>query len=256
MRNEAALKLVRNTVCSRCNNRGLNEACPKCGKIKNSLLTTNSEEEVRLLNKKSDFALIPEFYRTREFRESTFWEYHTEPAVSSSNYYDSPATYVRNVLEFQETFKKGLPTNRSHLIFSPTTYGKWILTYSCMQYALKYDFSVAPLLDTLEWARLLISGSTNSDFKLMGRLSYDSLIDKQIMFVKVTNTYMYSDSHQVIRELLSIRSRLGLNTHFVSSVTPKNLGLDDSTGNYDRMIKMNGPDNDPKKYLRFIGYRG
>lgn len=206
------------SVCISCGDYGKDGGCPKCGKDSSTPIDLGTISNVDKFINKCEFSLIPEKYIGIEWQRE-FLESDHDDLCSNISF----RRFLDFCTKFHESFKLGIPTNKSTYIFAPPRFGKEWLAFSCMQMALSKGLKVAPYLDTLDLKRLIILGGENPSYKLYGRIDYDKYIVSDVLFVSVTHTRYFKEAYGILVELMTKRSRLGLPTYVISEYSIEEL---------------------------------
>jgi hypothetical protein len=117
-------------TCTNCNNQGLPDGCPKCGKY--HFGTTVTEEEVKHV----DFTM-PAYYRKNQWTPTKIKASDNDGTTSVLVVVDKMITQVAS----------GKELNASYAILLPYGYGKKTAMFSIIQHYLKNKFTVAPVID-------------------------------------------------------------------------------------------------------------
>lgn len=223
--------------CGRCG--GINttkEICPECGR-----LPTTS-----IVGKSAFVPLdeIPKYYQGKVWDAKVFWRYHQELKSDMQ-----AQEFVSQLEKVYKLFASGKLPTRSAIISAPTTFSKLTWCYSCMQAALAFGYTVAPVLDTSELKRLVVL-STEKSYSY-NEMSLDEYLSKDIVFVSVTKTEQRKGSASIIVDLLDKRARLGKPTFFISRYSIYELSYWDRVGDFAQ-IKSDEDSGDPLKIPAII----
>lgn len=210
---------VEELICYKCGDLGLPGGCPKCHKDSNKIVVPKKKEEKFIRD--ITFKQVPSEYVGTVWNSSILLTNHPE-LDSNMNFKD----YVNQLEKLHEKFKLGLLPKCSAYISAPSKMSKTILAFSCMQFALKNGFSVAPLIDTIELQRLITLCGENPKWKLYNYIDYDSYITSDVLFFSVTKTERHTQAYRLVLEVLSRRSRLGLPTFIISKFSLKEIARD------------------------------
>jgi hypothetical protein len=234
--------------CFTCGGEGFpDKKCPSCGREPKKLnLSKLNEKEVVKFIEESKLVRIPEQYIGVEWSAEIFWRNHTEALTQEGIKDRLLADYVARLQKVHDIFAEGSLPRKGAIIIAPSTYSKMVWAYSCMQHALRNDYKVAPLLDTLEVHRLLAVGAENPKYKLYGEIDHDEYFMSDVVFVTVTKTEYKKTAYMVIQELFDRRSRKGLPTFVLSQVGIEVLGQWDRTGNFMKIKKVSRDENNMK----------
>lgn len=228
---------MKRVSCGRCG--GINntkEVCPECG------LAPNRQKSRMVTNVSLDE--IPNYYKGKVWSSKQFWRYHTDKV---DNYlYKDLITQMEKV---HNSFREGKLPTRSGIFTSPPGTSKLTWCYSCLQLALHYGMSVAPIMDTAELKRMLVM-STERSYNYSG-LTLDDFLRKDVVFISVTKTEQRRGSASVIVDLLDKRARLGKPTFFVSRYSIHELSYWDKSNDF-LQIKSNEDSGDPLKVPSII----
>lgn len=223
--------------CGRCG--GMNttsQKCPECGrspfKVERSTIAD------------IPFDAIPKYYRNKKWDKSVFWKFHDRDKNDKSI-----STFVNQSDKVHKIFEGGELPQKSAIFTAPAGFGKMTWCYSCMQLALKFGYSVAPILDTADLKRFLIL-SSEKVFNVQD-LSYDDYLNSDIIFVTVTKTEQRKNSASILVELLDKRARLGKPTIIVSRYSIYELSYWDKSNDF-LQIKSEFGDGDPLKVPAII----
>lgn len=204
--------------CYECGGYGKTGGCPKCGKDDSPTIDLEEVKQPEKFISKCEWNLIPQEYIGIEWQRQ-YLEVDHEAHLANPNF----RAFLDQCEKFHNVFKNGKLVNKSVLFFAPPVFGKDFLAFSCMQYADKAGFRVAPFLDTTDVKRLLILGGENPKYKILGRIDYDKYLTSEVVFVTVTKTPYIEEAYETILELLSKRSRLGLPTYILSEYSEEEL---------------------------------
>lgn len=234
--------------CFTCGGQGLKDKdCPECGKSLKPLLddVLPKNEDIQI----SADSNIPRSYMGIDWLQEMLLRDYTE-LDKDLNF----KRFVESLGKINNIFRTGMVPAKSFLIIAPPRFSKMIFAYSCMQYALAYGFSVAPILDTLEVKRLIALSAENPRYKLYDRISYDSYINSDVLFLTVTKTDYCIDSYSTILEILDKRTRLGKFTGIISRFDMKTMSRRDYNHHFDKILDYSGNNND-LKYPAIISYK-
>lgn len=222
-------------TCYKCGSQGIQGGCPVCGMDIVKELKTEKQKEIFV--NKTKYSMIPEeFVGTQWSKEILINAY---PQKEQDRLFHA---FANKLERLHDMFVEGTIPGKSVIIISPSKFSKNILAYSCMQNALRHNFSVAPILDTLELKRLLVLSSENPTYKLYNRIDYDRYMNSDVMFITVTKTEYYREALSVIEEILSRRSRMGLTTFVISKFSLRDISINCSDNNYYNLIDNYGND--------------
>lgn len=254
--------------CFTCGNKGLlNKVCPECGhpKVSDTLSRLDKINNFDDLGAKTtdsisdtdSFKLIPDCYDgvfwSRKKIENDYTEKLPEkfdiPNASNDRLF---VHFLDQLSKINNIFRQGGIPNKSVYIIAPPGYSKTIFAYSCMQYALANNYSVAPMIDTIELKRLLILAAENLNYKLYDKFSYDEYLTSEVVFITVTHTYYRYDAYSVLEEIINRRSRLGLSTFIISRYSLNTLYKWDKFNTLDSLKNSNS--KDCRKYPAVVMY--
>ena len=191
-------------ICGRCGGVNTsNKICLECGctPCKNSMVS--GEQDVSAIVPKLEELRIPKSYLGKSWNMGMFWSSHAaKQSDKLVHIFANQMDKVHNIFA-----GGGLP-QKSALFIAPAGYSKMLWAYSCMQYAVTNQYSVAPMLDTLEIKRLLILSSERPTVRVMN-IDYDEYIESDVLFFTVTKTEQRKNSASIIAELLDKRARRG-----------------------------------------------
>lgn len=250
------------SYCFTCGNNGLlDRVCPECGHPRvgdtsAKLKKMSDPESIQFKTEdsvleKNGFKIIPDCY------DGVFWsrkKLENEHTDKLPEKFDIPNAsndrlfvhFLDQLTKLDNIFRQGGIPDKSVYIIAPSGYSKTIFAYSCMQYALANDYTVAPLIDTIELKRLLILSSENLNYKLYGKFLYDDYITNEVVFITVTHTYYRYDAYSALEELLNRRARLGLSTFILSRYSLETLYKWDKFNTLDSL--KNSDSKDFRKY--------
>lgn len=218
------------SVCHTCNNLGKEGGCPKCG------LTPRNEVGNRILKTEIPTDIIPKMY------QGVMWEkIENENLPLQFKQFDDALEKVYN------SFLQGKIPEYSMFISAPSKSGKNLFAYSCMQTSITNRFSVAPLLSTSDWRRLLKVSQINPFYKLYGRYQWDSLVTYDLVFLFVDHSDDRFDSIPIIKSILDARAAFNLSTFIISDYRLNDLVPKWNSDIYT-MIYNSNPKRDHKRY--------
>lgn len=204
--------------CPYCGNEGKEGGCEHCGRLKGKINLPSKQAEQTFVHN-AQWKLIPNEYIGVLWNKDALVNSHPERCTDGN--FSAFATLLNRVVK---TFRRGSVYPTSLFISAPSGFSKEIFAYTCMQYALKNEITVAPFLDSTSVERLLKMCARNPNYKIYNFIDYDSYITSMVCFVAITNLPEHSWSIDLIKELLDRRSRLGLPTYFISPYPLKELG--------------------------------
>ena len=216
--------------CLRCGGEGLPGGCPKCG-LDSEKITASTDIEKSEIVKKARWSMVPQEYIGTVWSKQMLIDNHPEFSTNLN------FTNYANLLDkLHSRFVSGLVPQVSAYICAKGKMSKLTWAYSCMQFAIKTGLTVAPLLDTIELKRLMTLAGDNPDFKLYGRVRYDSYVTSDVCFITVTKLEKFREAFAVINELIARRSRLGLPTFVISRYSLKQISEDCSDRDIDSIL--------------------
>lgn len=185
--------------CPVCHDEGIEGGCVRCGKEPRVVV------KERIGGQLYDSSVIPEHYQGK------MW---SAPNSEDKELY---IDFDTKLTKIHDNFMVGRFLNFSLFIATPPKYGKLDFAYSCMQTALSYGYSVAPLLSTSEWRRLYTVSKMNSKFKMYGKFTWDELILCDVLFLTVDHgdDDRYDDI-VLLKDIYDIRARRNLPTVVIS----------------------------------------
>lgn len=227
--------------CLECGGKGKKGGCPTCGKHLDISTMPVQEAEAKRNKyiKKCMYASIPNEYIGMNWDANFLIANHPDRA--------NDLTFTEGVKSmeiFHKKFIQGEVPKQSAIFMAPNKYGKSILAYSCMQHALKHNYTVAPMIDTLDLKRLMRLSSENPNYKLFNYIEYDNYITSQVVFISVTETDQFSSSMTEIWAILAKRSRLGLPTFIISKFDYRDMCQDCVDKDYHSLEDFDALDND------------
>lgn len=227
--------------------------CPLCGRQYKASPTINNIKLNTEVIEKAKGIDIPSQYQGHYWNvDRLIKEYHNlQGDLNFKRYY----TQLQKV---HEIFEKGLLPSKSMLAVAPPRMSKVTWAYSCMQQALAHNYSVNPLLDTVEVSRLIKLAGENVKYKLYDKISYDDFMMADVCFITVSKTESRFNAFSTILEVLDNRSRKGLATFIISRFDIAQLSRFDYLGHFKAIEDPNGRDNDLKypvlvQFRDFIG---
>lgn len=188
-----------NTRCHVCNNEGKLGGCPKCG------LTPRKVLNMRLTNMDTPTDIIPTVY------QGVIWEKPVDDKLPQQfKEFDNALEKVGN------QFLQGRIPQFSMFIAAPPKSGKNVFAYTCMQTSLAQKFTVAPLLSTSDWRRLLKVSQMNPFYKLYGKYQWDTLITMDVLFLFVDHSDDHRDDIPLLKSIMDARASFNLSTFILS----------------------------------------
>lgn len=216
--------------CFVCGNKGLEgKECPSCGRApKDSSLNFEFREDVTPFVKKIDAFGIPDTYRGVIWSADVLM--HDKPEFEDNYNFKH---FVEMLQKINGLFEQGVLSPKSAIIIAPAGFSKMIFAYSCMQRALDYGFSVAPLLDTVELKRLIYLSSENPNYRMYGSINYDKYVMSDVCFVTVTKAQQRSWAYEIIQEIIDKRARKGLSTFVISRFDLSEITAQDKSNSFE-----------------------
>lgn len=222
--------------------RFVDKPCPECNRQykKSSAVVMEVKPSTEFLNTLKDLA-IPDFYQNKVWNKERLKK-DNQDIIGDKSF----ERYVQQLDRIHSIFVDGRLPNKSAIIIAPPRMSKVTWAYSCMQQAVKHNYSVAWLLDTVELKRLLVLAGENPRYKLYDRVDYDSYLMSDVCFITVTKTEYRADSYSTILEIIDRRARKGLSTFIISRFDLKQLSRRDYDKHFTAIKDFNGHDNDLK----------
>lgn len=185
--------------CHVCNNEGKEGGCPRCGK------TPRTVVNVKVMNLDVATDIIPNAYR------GIVWERPTDNKLPAQfKEVDTAMEKVSNM------FLQGRIPQFSMFVAAPPKTGKNVFAYSCMQTSLAQKFTVAPLLSTSDWRRLLKVSQMNPFYKLYGKYQWDQLVCLDVVFIFIDHSDDHRDDIPLLKSVMDARAAFGLSTFIIS----------------------------------------
>lgn len=238
-------------ICLECGGYGKEDpnGCPKCGVKSRNKIEVTQMKNPKVFIDKCEWNLIPEEYIGNEWDKNCLLVAH-DKHENNPNF----LKFLAMCEKFHTAFKNGKLVNKSIYFYAPPSFGKDFLAFSCMQYAERSGYKVAPFLDTIDVKRLLILGAENPKYKILGKIDYDKYLTSDVVFVSVTKTRYLSEAYETLLELLSKRSRLGLPTYILSEYSIEDLSkFSVNDFNKNKFLKVSVHVNE-LKYPAVIGF--
>lgn len=235
-------------ICEICGDYGQPDGCPKCGKDSTPSIDLAEFKKPEKFITRCEFKLIPHEYIGLKWDKNFLMVDHED--LENNN---SFLRFLDQCEKFHSIFENGQLVNKSFFIYSPSGFGKDVLAFSCMQFADKVGRTVAPFLDTTDVKRLLVLGAENPNYKVLGRIDYDSYLSSEVLFVTVTKTRYLKEAYITLVELMSKRSRLGLPTYVLSEYGIEDLTKDVEGPSKHAWLKPSVRINE-LKYPAIIGF--
>ena len=226
--------------------RYIEEPCPGCGRINGKLPNEKPSNEIPatydLPKNKLEATIVPKQYQGVVWKKERIVSEH--PDDIKNVFYQN---LINNMDRAHDIFIEGKVPYKSAVFTAPPGYSKMTWAYSCMQFAMQNNHTVAPLLDTQQLKRLLVGATEDPKFKLLGNIDYDEYITSEVLFVTVTKTDYRIDAHKVLSEILDIRVRLGLPTFIISRYPLKEIARRDWDNHFQSIVNDDITQN-PLKY--------
>lgn len=200
-------------ICYKCGGKGTLGGCPVCNKEKEKETIEFTENtDVEKVIKRARFLMIPENYLGLEWSKDTI---QSVKSIFKSNAYAN--AFFNSLEKIHNSYKNGMLYSKSVYLYSPPNSSKDIFVYSCMQFASKNGYSVAPYLDTVDAKRLVHLSAINPSYKLYNRYNYDHYINSDVMFLKVPSNEFLEYSYDTLKFIVEKRARIGLCTIMISN---------------------------------------
>lgn len=186
-------------ACHFCNDEGKAGGCPRCG------LTPRKSAGLKIMNLEIPTDIIPNVYQGR------MWERPVGDDIPLKfSQFDESLEKVYN------QFLSGKIPQFSMFIASPPKTGKNTFAYSCMQTAIAQKFTVAPLLSTGDWRRVLKVSQMNPFYKLYGKYQWDDLVSRDVVFLFVDYSDDHNDDIPLLKSILDARAAFDKPTFIIS----------------------------------------
>jgi ribosomal protein S27AE len=236
--------------CNRCGTgpqRG-DPPCPKCGRSFTELnLTAMSENQVEDFVNQMGRLRLSEEYIANPWNKDIFWRNTPKQGDLLLR------KYVDGLEKIHEEFRAGNLANKSTLVIAPLGYSKTTWAGSCMSFAYKNQYKVAPLLSTQELNRLVtISCYKDFSYKIDG-WSYEDYMMADVAFITVSKNQARYNAASIIMEVVSMRGTRGLETHILSEFSERDLSYWEKDRNFHYLVSKSRPNNS-KKFLDLIKY--
>lgn len=230
--------------CLQCRDRGMIGGCPACGAVVDNIVL-----EAPVVTEKIKANVdIPEFYKGNIWSKQTFLNSHKDSlAVSTLERYAELLTRIYNI------FSSGKIPGKSFMIYASNGMGKLTWAYSCMQEAIKYGYSVMPIIDNTQYKRLNIISSDRISSKYLKQFPYsiDEYNNADVVFISI-DPDNFQGSFRTVESLLSKRARLGKQTFILSRYSTAQMSTLDYDNTFDNTLAVQ-PGRDRNKYLEVIG---
>lgn len=187
-------------TCHMCNDQGKPGGCPRCG-----LTQRNITPKIQQLNFEAVSDIIPVHY------QGVMWKLPSQEGL--------PLKFQQYDLSLEKVYNKfleGTIPTFSVFIAAPPKSDKTVFAYSCMQTALISKFTVAPLLSTGDWRRLLKVSQMNPFYKLYNRYKWDELIATDVVFLYIDHSDDRYDDIPLLKSIFDARSMFNLPTFVIS----------------------------------------
>ena len=234
--------------CCTCGCHGFKDRdCPECGRKAHSLNLVKNPTVARKIVTSVGELQIPQQYT------GITWTF--ENLVDTHASLENNSMFLRWAKQLEKIhsyFEQGILPPRSALIIAPPQMSKVTFAYSCMQFALANNLTVAPMLDTMEIKRLIVLAAERPMTKVCG-IDYESYINADVVFITVTKTTYREEAYAVIQEILDKRSRRGLPTFFISRYDMKTLAKRDWEDTFTEIQDFRGTEN-PFKYPAILNF--
>lgn len=186
--------------CHVCGDEGKEGGCPRCG------LTPRKVTNVRLMNLDVPTDIIPNVY------QGVIWS----PPPSDEKTPKQLKEFDSALQRVCDMFLSGKIPQFSMFIAAPPKSGKNAFAYTCMQTSIAQKFSVAPLLSTSDWRRLLKVSQMNPFYKLYGKYQWDTLISRDVLFMFVDHSDDHRDDIPLLKSIMDARASFNLSTFIIS----------------------------------------
>lgn len=235
-----------NGFCAVCSGNGFPGGCPNCGK--DSLMRGHDEVQVVTEDDAKRILIPPQYTRVKWDPERILAGHPNVQNISELKAYVNTLNYL------YKTFEQGLLPERSAVIVAPRTYGKQTLAYCCMIQALAHGYTVAPVIDNMQYKRLRRLAADRPLSKTLKDMAgdielYDSA-DVVFMTIDISN---YLEAFTVVEALTTRRARLGKPTFTLSRFSLTQLAHYCGNVNFKTFIN-NGSQIDTFKYPMLISY--
>lgn len=229
-------------MCLTCRDQGLVNGCPACGKI-----LVIDKPQIQLTTEILDKAAIPEFYKSNRWSKQVLLNAHKDClAVSVLE------KYAETLDRMYKIFASGKIPNKSCIIIASHCMGKMIWAYSCMQEALKYRYSVVPILDNTQYKRInLLSSDRMFSKALKQDYTIEDYNEADVMFMTI-DPDNFQGSYRTVESVLSKRSRAGKPTFILSRYSIEQMSLIDYSHTFSSTVTAKA-EQDRNKYVLVIG---
>ena len=219
-------------TCATCGGIGMNlaadTACPECHYERGQVISLTKQDIVELVPVLGELH-VPRNYIGTCWSSDIFWAGHGDLRGNKL-----VELVISQMEKIHSLFASGDLLNRSLLLLAPAQYGKMTFGFSCMQYAVKSGYSVAPLLDTSEIKRLLVLSSEQPTQRAVS-IDYESYISADLCIFTVQKNEYRRNAYSTILDLLDKRSRRGLSTIGLSRYSMAELSRWDRSGDFMRL---------------------
>jgi hypothetical protein len=203
VRKEIGNKMV---ICRTCEDRGLKNGCPTCGKVlglQRKTVTVTAE----VLDSKN----IPNEYLGVVWEAQKLKNNHQELIENNRFKY-----YVDQLTKMTEMFNSGKIPNQSAIIIAPRAMSKVTFAYSCMQLAMEHGYTVCPLLDNTQVKRINnLSADNPSNWITRGLPSIEEIITSDVLFLTV-DMDNYATALRTIESVIEKRARCNKSTFIIT----------------------------------------
>lgn len=215
-------------MCRLCGGLGLKGGCPKCN------ATPRPLAHMSLVTQESTSDIIPHIY------QGVMWN-KPESENAREKEFDNSLEKIHN------SFLNGSIPKFSVFLAAPPKSGKNLFAYSCMQTSIAQGFTVAPLLSTADWRRLLKVSQTNPFYKLYGKYQWDKLINLDVVFLYIEHSEEHNSDIPLLKSIYDTRSGFGLSTFVISDYRLNDLVPRWDSDAYTSIYNS----NDNRDYLRY-----
>lgn len=243
---QVAKKKQEASGCVICGGKGFPGGCPQC---KKDSLMGGHDEEIAVTAEAVKSLLIPAQYTRVRWDPNQLCRSH--PDVKNP---DELARYAKLLTNLYQVFEAGLIPVRSAFIVAPRTYAKNTLAYCCMIQALKHKYSVAPLIDNMQYKRMRRLASDRPYGKALKDMPIDieGYDNADVVFMTIDPSN-YLESFNVVEGLVTRRARIGKPTIILSRFTVNQLAYYCNGANYKTFLN-NGSQTDAFKYPSLYSY--
>lgn len=229
-------------ICYACRDNGIQGGCPSCGKEPEQACVVVEEISEKVLDKFN----VPTYYQGIIWSKATMLESHP-------NSQNDPVfkRYIDFMDKVHSIFNYGKIPGKSLLIISGHTMGKLTWAYSCMQKAIQYGHTVAPVIDNTQFKRLSIISSDRISSKYLKKINFtiEDYLYADIVFMTI-DPDNFQGSYRTVDSLISKRSRNGKTTIILSRFSLEQMSILDYTDSANQLIYRQLQDY--AKYLTII----